>query len=689
MTETTPLPARARRERLLVCDDEKLIRDLLVRTLTARGFEVDEASDGEAALAEIRRSRPDLVLLDVMMPRMDGLEVVRALRADADLRGVQVIVLTARASQDALKEVLATGADDYIAKPFHLGEVISRVDAHLRIVRYAEELERKRQDSQTLVEISQRLTGRLDLPTILAEVAQRVSAVLAADRCSIVLLDADARTGRVVAASDSPARMDLRISVDAYPEIGCVVRTRAPLIVTDIAADPLFDPVKDQLAQLDVRSVALFPMFEADRLIGVLFLRSRAPTTTFATRECEFGQIVANATAVAVSNAEIFREIREETDRQAQARASAEQRLRRVQQYHGFFESAADATFITDEHGVVLFVNRQAEAMTGLSRVLACGLEFAALVVAEQRDHLRGMLAELAEGASGARADLELSGDLSGDRPITVSVNLARLPGEPPAFCLSARDVTQERAVGRELQRTRDFLQSLIDASLDAVVATTLGGRVLVFNRAAERLFAHPSTDVVGRRGLSDLMPPGGAAELAERLRAPEDGGDGRITPPLSRIVLGADGSTIPVLVSASTARSDHHETAVLFFFQDQREQLRIRSALEETQQRLDASEKQALLAELAGAAAHELNQPLTSVLGYAELLTRTIGAADPARRPLEVIHREASRMAEIVKQIGQITRYETTAYIGSTRILDLAASAGVAPPDSKPGEPT
>jgi len=242
--------------------------------------------------------------------------------------------------------------------------------------------------------------------------------------------------------------------------------------------------------------------------------------------------------------------------------------------------------------------------------------------------------------------------------------------------------------VGRELERTRDFLRSLIDASLDAVVATTLDGRVLVFNRAAERLFGRLASDVVGRLGLSGLMPPGGAAELAERLRAPDDGGDGRITPPLSRIVLSADGGTIPVLVSASTARSEHHETAVLFFFQDQREQLRIRSALEETQQRLDASEKQALLAELAGAAAHELNQPLTSVLGYAELLTRKLGADDPTRRPLEVIHREASRMAEIVKQIGQITRYETTAYVGSTRIIDLAASTGAAPPAPKAGEP-
>ena len=659
-------------ERLLVCDDEKLIRDMLARALRARGFEVDEAGDGEECLARIRERRPDLVLLDVMMPRMDGLEVVRTLRADPLLHGVQVIVLTARASQDALKEVLAAGADDYIAKPFHLGEVMSRVDAHLRIARYAHELERKRRDSQMLVEISQRLTGRLDLPAILSEVTQRVTEVLAADRCSIVLLDADGRQGRVVAASDSETLMDRRINLEAYPEIGRVVSTRAPLIIADIAADPLFDPVKDQLAQLDVRSVALFPMFEGERLIGVLFLRSRAPISDFAGREREFGQIVANATAVAVSNAQVFHEIREETDRQSHARVLVEQRLQRVEQYHDFFESAADATFITDELGTVLFVNRQAESMTGLSRVLACGLPFADLVVPEHRERLRTLLRRLTEGEPGARDDLDLSGPI----PRTASVNLARLPGEPPTFCLSARDVTRERVVARELTRTKDFLESLIDASLDAVIATDLGGQVLVFNRAAERLFDLSADRVVGRRHLSTLLPPGGAADLLEQMRAEAHGGPGRITPPIARVVIAADGSTVPVLVSASVAQPDNQHAAALLFFQDQREQVRMRNQLAQTQQRLDESEKQALLAELAGAAAHELNQPLTSVLGYAELLGRKLGPEDPSRRAVDTIHREATRMAAIVKQIGKLTRYETTSYVGSARIIDLAASA-------------
>jgi len=81
-------------------------------------------------------------------------------------------------------------------------------------------------------------------------------------------------------------------------------------------------------------------------------------------------------------------------------------------------------------------------------------------------------------------------------------------------------------------------------------------------------------------------------------------------------------------------------------------------------------------VSELAGTAAHELNQPLTSVLGFAELLTRRgLPADDAQREALAAILREAERMAQIVRKIGRITRYETKAYVGSTQILDLDKS--------------
>jgi signal transduction histidine kinase len=96
-----------------------------------------------------------------------------------------------------------------------------------------------------------------------------------------------------------------------------------------------------------------------------------------------------------------------------------------------------------------------------------------------------------------------------------------------------------------------------------------------------------------------------------------------------------------------------------------------------DAQQKLQLSEKQALVAELAGAAAHELNQPLTSIIGYAQLIERT--AQDKAAahlRAVGVILSEAERMAGIVKKIGKITKYETTDYVGSAKMLDLDRAA-------------
>jgi DNA-binding response OmpR family regulator len=115
--------------RVLVVDDEPHIRTVLRGYLQADGFEVAEAADGTAALAAMRDQPPDLVLLDVMMPGIDGLEVLRQLRTFSD---VYVILVTARAEEVDKLVGLGVGADDYITKPFSPREVTARVKAVLR-----------------------------------------------------------------------------------------------------------------------------------------------------------------------------------------------------------------------------------------------------------------------------------------------------------------------------------------------------------------------------------------------------------------------------------------------------------------------------------------------------------------------------------------------------------------------------
>jgi DNA-binding response OmpR family regulator len=118
-----------KQQRVLVVDDEKKIRDLLTAYLRADGFEVAEASDGAEALAKIRRAEPDLVILDVMMPGMDGIEVLRELRKTSE---VFVMMLTARAEETDKLIGLSVGADDYLTKPFSPRELVARVKAILR-----------------------------------------------------------------------------------------------------------------------------------------------------------------------------------------------------------------------------------------------------------------------------------------------------------------------------------------------------------------------------------------------------------------------------------------------------------------------------------------------------------------------------------------------------------------------------
>jgi DNA-binding response OmpR family regulator len=115
--------------RVLVVDDEAIVRDVLSRYLVREGFVVSTASDGEQALAELRASHPDLVLLDLMLPRVDGLEVFRRMQAAGP---PAVIMLTARGEETDRLVGLEMGADDYVTKPFSPREVVARVRAVLR-----------------------------------------------------------------------------------------------------------------------------------------------------------------------------------------------------------------------------------------------------------------------------------------------------------------------------------------------------------------------------------------------------------------------------------------------------------------------------------------------------------------------------------------------------------------------------
>jgi len=125
------------KQRILIVEDDRAVRDSLRRSLEFNGYEVELATDGAEALAGIGSIRPDAVIMDVMMPRLDGIETTRALRSVGN--NVPILVLTARDAVGDRVEGLDAGADDYLTKPFALDELLARLRALLRRTTVSEE----------------------------------------------------------------------------------------------------------------------------------------------------------------------------------------------------------------------------------------------------------------------------------------------------------------------------------------------------------------------------------------------------------------------------------------------------------------------------------------------------------------------------------------------------------------------
>ncbi|HEX2132432.1 MAG TPA: ATP-binding protein [Actinophytocola sp.] len=193
---------------VLLVEDDADMRDYLTRLLVEQGWAVHAVGDVESALAHATAYRPDLVLSDVMLPGRDGLALLREVRAHESLRRVPVVLLTARAGPESAVEGLRGGADDYVVKPFHPDELLTRVRAHLELSRLREAAIAENEREVVT------LRGALDSRST---VSQAVGLLMATHRC-----DADTAFQQLVAVSQATNRK---------------VRDIAATVVADFTAD--------------------------------------------------------------------------------------------------------------------------------------------------------------------------------------------------------------------------------------------------------------------------------------------------------------------------------------------------------------------------------------------------------------------------------------------------------------------
>ncbi|WP_017654411.1 ATP-binding protein [Fortiea contorta] len=169
-SETVPVASEtvqaqnSKKAHILLVDDNADMRDYVHRLLSSR-YDVTTVADGVAALAAAQQSSFDLVLSDIMMPKMDGFELLRSLRSDPHTRAMPIILLSARAGEESRVEGLETGADDYLVKPFSARELLARVDVNIKLVQMRREAVYREQVMQAIQTLNERLEQQVKART--------------------------------------------------------------------------------------------------------------------------------------------------------------------------------------------------------------------------------------------------------------------------------------------------------------------------------------------------------------------------------------------------------------------------------------------------------------------------------------------------------------------------------------------
>lgn len=293
--------------KILVADDDQALTRTLSWILKENDYEVVTVTNGEHLLDRLRADQYDLLLLDIMMPGSDGLQLLERVKSDPTLRHVPVLMISSMPPEEATVRALGLGAADFIPKPFRVRELLARVKAHLRVGR---ELNQARAEARTrseMVDILQEVTASLKPEEIYHILVRRVARGLKISKCSLIFATPGEEEATVVASYENPMLRDLRIGLARYPEIRRALDTRQTVLVTDVATDPLYAEARAEWEQegwrVPTRSAIAIPFVMKDQRAGVFFLRTTAEDTPLNKSDMAFADQVIKAAAQSLDKA--------------------------------------------------------------------------------------------------------------------------------------------------------------------------------------------------------------------------------------------------------------------------------------------------------------------------------------------------------------------------------------------------
>lgn len=295
---------------VLIADDESNAVMLLTRVLERDGFAVASARDGEEALEKARSLRPDLILMDVQMPKLNGFEVVRQLREETETSRIPIIFVTAAAREPSdVAHGFKLGADDYIRKPYNYHELLARAHSKMQARRLEERLQRRSEELEALLRIGAEFNQRLGLDELVELVVGTTRQELGADYAELYLFDDKQKI--VGFAAKGPTEIALADAEQRLYEpgsaAGWVLRNGEPVLVEDTSAR--LDVATD-LVKMNYGCAVAAPLKHHGKLLGILVL-AKTEVDVFTESDLRLLRLIGEQAALAVRNAQLYAQLRD------------------------------------------------------------------------------------------------------------------------------------------------------------------------------------------------------------------------------------------------------------------------------------------------------------------------------------------------------------------------------------------
>ena len=341
---------------VLIVDDMRENRLLLSSQLKLDGHNILEASGGQDGIAMAKKHDPDLILLDVMMPDINGFEVCKTLKADPQTHLIPIIMITALSKVESRIEGKKAGADEFLSRPHIREELLVRVRTLIQLKRARTNLEEERHRLQLLYNISRAVSTQLDLEPMMSTIIEQTQAAVGATKGNIMLLnELNEVYHKFIIRAGSPIEISDRVTREVMTRGlgGWLVTNKRSEIIHDIRQDERWSTLPDD--EGETASAIGIPLIGSDRVVGILIL-NHPDVGYFTDDHKDLLNALGSTVSTAITNAHYFTEISEER--------------RKLEAILG---QATDAIVTTDEEWNISLFNQAAERLFGLQAEAVAG----------------------------------------------------------------------------------------------------------------------------------------------------------------------------------------------------------------------------------------------------------------------------------------------------------------------------